>query len=179
MSGFGNCRAINLLTWKCYPLKRKEYWSVGVLEYWKNPDMLLFSFIPIRSIALPDNQMVNPASSITLRFQALHEFKNPIFQFIGLGIKSFNFRYPRFLFFLITPLLSPSRRIYPPACKPCGLEAEPEANSPSSITPPLHYVNTPTLFSIIPLFPSTFVVAPSAYHPAGSAGLSLYPEPVV
>jgi hypothetical protein len=129
-----------------------ECWRAGVLQKSRHVSV---SFIPIRSIALPDNQMVNPASPITFPFQALHEFKNPIFQFIGLGIKSFNFRYPRFLFFLITPLLSPSRRIYPPACKPYGLEAEPEANSPSSITPILQYCIPSVLSPYAIFYPDT------------------------
>ena len=51
--------------------------------------LLLFSIIPIRSIALLDNQAVNPVSSITLPFQAFHEFQKPILQFIRLGIQSF------------------------------------------------------------------------------------------
>jgi len=38
----------------------------------------------------------------------------------------------RFDFFFkpIIPLFSPIRRLYPPACKPYGLEAEPKANIP-------------------------------------------------
>jgi len=31
---------------------------------------------------------------------------------------------------LLTPMFSPSRRLYPPACKPYWLEAEPEAIIP-------------------------------------------------
>ena len=51
--------------------------------------MLLFSIIPIHSIAFLDNQMVNPVSSITLPFQALHEFKKSVLQFIRQGIQFF------------------------------------------------------------------------------------------
>jgi len=34
------------------------------------------------------------------------------------------------LFPLFFPIFSPSRRHYPPACKPNGLETKPEANTP-------------------------------------------------
>jgi len=69
-----------------------ECWSIGVLECW-----IFRLFMSIYRIAFLDYQMVNPISSITLPFQALHEFKKPIFQFIGLGIESFKL-FLRYLF---------------------------------------------------------------------------------
>ena len=78
-----------------------EYWSIGVLEYWKNPNMLLFSFIPIRSIAILDNQKVNPVSSITLPFETLHKFEKSILQLIRQNIQSFKLFFGYLLCFSI------------------------------------------------------------------------------
>jgi len=63
--------------------------------------MFLFSIIPVRSIALLDNQAVNPVSSITLPFQALHEFQKTVFQFIRLGIQPFKLFFGYLLCFSI------------------------------------------------------------------------------
>jgi len=46
---------------------------------------------------------------------------------------------------ILYPVPSPSRRLYPPACKPCGLEAEPEAIDNMSSLSPLCSASTLTM----------------------------------
>ena len=52
-----------------------ECWIIGLI-------------VSIYCIAFLDNQMVNPVSSITLPFQALHKFQKSVLQFIRLGIQT-------------------------------------------------------------------------------------------
>ncbi len=46
---------------------------------------------------------------------------------------------------ILYPVPSPSRRFYPPACKPYGLEAEPEAIANMSSLSPLCAVSTSSM----------------------------------
>lgn len=61
-----------------------EYWSIGIPQH---------SFVSrIDRVTLFDNELIYPIPLLLLLLQALHEFQQPILQFICQRVKEFNIR---------------------------------------------------------------------------------------